>query len=175
MQKVLLSIAVLTISGCATHTDQNFINAQLDSQRLVYEAQKPLVEIIATPGQQVTGLGGIRVYMPVQAQQIQQSRPNEWAGVAGQALGVVGTVGGIYYAGRAAVNLANTVGTSNAAIASQIQAPGSITTNTLSGTGTLGSGAYATTDATHIPLVVTSPPPVVVNPVVVQPQVVVVP
>ena len=174
MKLLLLSISVLTITGCATHTDQSYINAQLDSQRLAYEAQKPLVEIIAQPGQQVTGLGGIRVYMPVQAQQIQQSRPNEWAGVAGQALGVVGTVGGIYYAGRAAVNLANTVGANNAAIASQIQAPGATTNNTLSGTGTLGSGAYGV-DTTHAPTVITTPNPLVVNPVVVQPQVVTVP
>jgi len=47
-------------------------------------------------------------------------------------------------------------------MAGQIQAPGTITTNTLSGTATLGSGAYSTQDRHDV----TTPAPVVISPVV---------
>ena len=177
----LLLICAALMTGCATTTDPAFLQAQLDAQKLAVAEQKPLVRFTAQPGQAITGLASFEVYMPTQATQIQQSRPNEWAGVVSQSIGVLGTLGGIYYAGKAAVGLASTVGSSNAAIAGQIQAPGAVTTTNI------GQGAYspATTTTTSTatptvvnqpaplvitqpqPLIVTQPQPVIVNPVIV--------
>lgn len=167
----VLLIAASILAGCASTGDKDYLQAQLAAAKEARADQKPLVKFTAHEGKDITGLASFEVYLPSAAPQLQQARPSEWAGVVGQALGVTGTVLGIRYAGQAAIGLANTVGSSNGVIAGQIQAPGSITTNTLSGTGTLGSGAYATTDTTHAPTVVTQPAPTVVTqpaPVIVQ-------
>lgn len=159
MKLILTTIAAITLTGCASNKE--FLQAQLDAQKVASESQKPLVEITAQPGQQITGLAGIKVYMPTQAPQIKQ-HVNEWASVVGQGLSVVGTLGGIKFAGDAAIGLSDSIGRNNAGIAGMIQAPTTNTT-TLSGTGTVGSGAFNATDSTHTPTVVNQPTPVIVR------------
>lgn len=192
MRKIVLPLCVIgLLAGCSTSGDyQAYLAAQTAANRQASEAQKPLVKLTAQPGQQITGLASLEVYTPVQAQQIQQARPNEWAAVVSQGLSVVGTVGGIVAAGRASVDLATAVGTSATAGYKYVQAPAanvttttdaSMTTTTTT-TSTVGdnSGANAgnsgtvvggdmpttttttSTDNTATPTVVTQPDPIIV-------------
>lgn len=166
---VLFSFALL-IQGCASTDYDNYIKAQTTANEMQLKAQKPLVEIEAVEGQQITGLKALRVYAPQQQAVIQQSRPNEWAGVVTQAIGVVGTVGGIVAAGNAAVSLTKQVGVASTTGYQYIQAPSSTVNTTMSNsTGVLGSGAYKL-DNTSTPTVVNQPQPVIVQ----QPQPVIV-
>lgn len=172
LKLTLLFVFAALAAGCSTTGDYKaYLQAQAEANRQAAEGQKPLVELTAQPGQPITGLSSLKVYPPTAAPVIQQSRPNEWAGVVGQGLGVLGTLGGIHYGGKAAVGLASEIRQAGTAGYAHIQAPGTVTTNTLSGTGTLGSGAYSHTDSTHAPTVVTTPDPVIVT----QPAPVIVP
>ena len=186
MKKIVLLIPFLT--ACASTDYNNYLKAQQEANAQAAQNRKPLIEITAQPGQAITGLAGLKVYMPESAPIIQQQRENEWARVVGQGLSVLGTVGGIYYGGKAAAGLASEVRQAGTAGYAHIQAPGAVTTttntNTLSGTGVLGSGTYSTDqhnisgsynpissnpldlrfDSTHAPTVVTQPAPVVVAP-----------
>lgn len=160
MKTLAACLAVVALTGCASNKE--FLQTQLDAQKMASEHQKPLVEITAQPGQQITSLSGIKVYMPNQQPQIRQAT-NEWAAVVSQGLGVVGTLGGIKFAGDAAVGLSNSIGKYNSEISGRVQAPGVVTTNTMtSSTGVLGSGTYGL-DSTHTPTVVTQPTPVIVT------------
>jgi hypothetical protein len=117
-------IACLLLTGCAS--DASYI-AYLEAQRAAtasaYAQQKPLIRIMAHEGREITGLAGIEVNLPVESPRVEQQRPSEWAGVVQTGLGVFGAVGGIFASGKAAKDLAVAVGTHNAAIAGQIQAP----------------------------------------------------
>jgi hypothetical protein len=168
------------LAGCASADYEAYLAAQTAAIREAQAAQKPLFELESEPGQVITGLRAVRVYMPVQAPVLQQSRPSEWAGVLGQGLAIGGTVLGIKYAGEAAANLAREVGGAASAGYPYIQAPQA---NQSVGAGILGAGIYtgelhgvlgsgSRTDSTHAPTVVTQPPPLVVEqppPVIVPP------
>ena len=189
--KTALLLVSFVIAGCASSPDyDSYLKAQTEANRQAQESQKPLVRLTAQPGQQITGLQSLEVFAPTSMPVIQQARPNEWAAVVGQGLGVLGTVGSIYYGGKAAASLASEVRQAGTAGYAHIQAPGAITTtststtttNTMSGTGVLGSGTYSTdqhnitssynpttgsynpVDSTHTPTVVFQPAPVVVTP-----------
>ena len=170
--KALISCLVLLTTGCASSGVEYaaYLKAQSDANAMHVQSQKPLVEIEAIEGQQITGLKSVRVYAPSSAPVIQQARPNEWAAVASQALGVVGTVGGIIATGKAAIGIAKEVRLGSTAGYSHVQAPTTTTTNTMSNSqGVLGSG---TVDTTHAPTVVNQPAPIIVTqpaPVVVTP------
>ena len=155
MKKIISSVlgVSLLISGCATTSkiDPNY-KAYLDAQQAnsaVHKQEIQLVRIKAKEGQTIT-LGGVdefTVSMPAPAsapvqQQVQQ--PSQWAGVVGQGLSVVGTVLGIKYAGQAAVNLSNSVGSAANHGYEFVQAPAAnvTTTSTISGSGVIGSGTY---------------------------------
>jgi hypothetical protein len=119
-----LIAAALLLTGCASDASYiAYLEAQRAAQTTAYQNARPLVKIVAHEGQQITGLAGIEINLPVDTPRVEQQRPSEWAGVASQALGVVGVVGGIYASGKAAKDLAVAVGTANSNIASQIQAP----------------------------------------------------
>ena len=109
-----LSVALCALlSACAGQSDYHaYLAAQQQMIRDAALAQKPLVRIEAEPGQTVTGLKSIEVYAPTSGQpaMIQQARPNEWVGVLGTGLQVLGVLGGIKYSGEAAVNLTRAVG-----------------------------------------------------------------
>ena len=190
--KTLISLAcVVSLVGCAsTQEYSQYVAAQQEANRLHVDTQKPLVRITAQPGMSVTGLSGLEVWMPGTAPVIQQARPNEWAGVVGQAIGVVGTIGGVYVGGKAAASLldsaakfvqpnanVSTVTTTNTTGA--VSNVGAVTTSTVgdnSGSNSGNAGRIAGTtmsDSTSTPTVVTQPAPVIVTqptPVVVQPS-----
>ncbi|GHU34240.1 hypothetical protein AGMMS50256_27600 [Betaproteobacteria bacterium] len=189
--RTLIVILLFVLSGCAS-TDYNaYLQAQQRAFAEAVSAQKPLVEIEAEPGQDIRGLRAVRIYTPVQAPQVQQARPSEWAATIEKGLGVVGTVLGIKYATDGAVRLSDSVGRGAAAAYPYVQTPqanvntfnntrtDTAQSQSIGGNGVLGSGTYGTYDATSIPTVVTQPPPVVVTqppPVVVtQPPPVIVP
>jgi hypothetical protein len=163
------------LAGCASTDYKSYLSAQQAAIRDAQIAQKPLFELEAEPGQSITGLRAVRVYMPVQAPAIQQARTSEWAGVIGQGLTIGGTVLGIKYAGDAATNLAGAVGSAANHGYQYIQAPQA---NQTIGSGFIGSGLYSgenggvlgsgsQVDTTHTPTIVEQPPPLVVDPVVV--------
>lgn len=110
--KILFAIpAVLALTGCASSGEyRDYLTAQHAVNELSVKEQKPLVRIEAQPGQQITGLAKIEVYAPQAVATVQQSRPNEWAGVANTALGITGTALGIKLGGDAAIGLAGAVG-----------------------------------------------------------------
>jgi hypothetical protein len=182
MKKIVLLIPFLT--ACASTDYNNYLKAQQEANAQAAQNRKPLIEITAQPGQAITGLAGLKVYMPESAPVIQQQRENEWARVVGQGLSVLGTVGGIYYGGKAAAGLASEVRQAGTAGYAHIQAPGAISTvtttttntttntNTMTGSeGVLGSGTYSL-DSTHTPTVVLQPDPIIVRPTIVEPTVI---
>lgn len=181
--KSTIIISALILSACATPGYDSYLQAQSEANRQALEAQKPLIKITAQPGQQITGLQSLEVYTPQQMPVIQQARPNEWAAVLGQAVGVVGQIGSIYYGGQAAIGIAGEIRQAGTAGYAHIQAPGAVTTttnttttstattNTMSNSnGVLGSGTYQI-DQTHVPTIVTpaivQPATPVITPVVV--------
>lgn len=141
----MATLVILLTAACSTTSDyKSYIQAQTDANRQAMEGQKPLVELIAQPGQQITGLAALRVYTPVPTPVIQQARPNEWAGVLVQTIGVAGTVLGIREAGKAAIGLADSVGRTGTSGYPYVQAPQA--SQTISGSGVIGTGSYATTN-----------------------------
>jgi hypothetical protein len=141
--KTIAAILAITLTGCSTTGDYStYVAAQAEANRQAFAEQKPLVRLTAQPGQAITGLAGLEVYMPGTAPTIQQARPNEWAGVVGQGLSVVGAVLGIKYAGEAAIGLANSVGNAGTAGYAHVQAPAAnVTTTTTTNTVGANSGA----------------------------------
>ena len=184
--KALVLLLPVILAGCATSEDYRaYLAAQEGANLRAYAERKPLVEIEAVPGQQITGLKAMRVYLPEQPQKIEQARPSEWAGIAGQALSIVGMWGGIYYSGKNAVDIANAVGgaatkgyqfvqpptvpqanvtTTSTSISTNSTRTETDTNTVLSGRGVIGNGTYSTLDQTATPTVVTQPPPVFVTP-----------
>ena len=156
MKFIIVAVMTIFTVGCSTTSGYGeYIKAQSEANRQAVESQKPLVRLVAQPGQAITGLASLKVYMPTSAPIIQQQRPNEWVGVFGQGLNVVGTVMGIKYAGQAAVNLADSIGNSNTAGYKYVQAPGSSPTvnttdsdNTSSSTSSTSSTTSNTTSTT---------------------------
>ena len=148
------SFLAVFATGCASDAAYlSYLEAQRNAQSTAYANQKPLVRITAQEGQAITGLAGIEINLPTEAPRVEQQRPSEWAGVMSQALGVAGVVGGIYASGKAAKDLAGAVGMANTSIASQIQAPGAVTTTTSTTSSTVAetdsrNTATTTTTAT---------------------------
>lgn len=171
MKKSLLILAAtLALAGCATDKNyQAYLTAQDGANRQAQTEQKPLVRLTAQPGQAITGLQSLEVYTPAAASVIQQARPNEWAGVVGQALNVVGTVAGIRAAGQAAVGLADSVGRSSTTGYQYVQAAPTITTTTDRHDVMNPAPVVVTPVTPVVPTVITpviTTPPVVVQPVV---------
>lgn len=104
MKIILALVVALALTGCASDGYQQYLSAQ----SAAIQSQKPMLEIVAQPGQPITGLASIRVYGP--GMSIQQERPNEWAAVVASGLQVAGVVGGIVAAGQASANLVDSVG-----------------------------------------------------------------
>lgn len=192
--KLIPILCALSLTGCAsTQEYSQYVAAQQEANRAHIDTQKPLFRITAQPGVSITGLAGLEVYMPSAAPVIQQARPNEWVGVIGQAVGVVGVIGGIYAGGKATSSLLDSVGkfvqpnasnstvtttNSTGAVTTTTSNVGPVSTTTVgdnSGANAGNSGRIAGTtmsDATSKPTVVTQPAPLVVTqpaPIVIQP------
>ncbi|GHU34891.1 hypothetical protein AGMMS50256_29210 [Betaproteobacteria bacterium] len=176
----LAALTALTLSGCASTDYNQYVQAQQQAFSEAQANQKPLLKIVALPGQSIN-LQSIEVNLPVNPPQIQQARPNEWAPVLGQGLQVVGTVLGIKYAVDGAVRLSDSAGRNAAAGYPYVQAPAAAqanitntstsftntettSTQSIGGDGVLGNGVYGRLDATSAPTVVTQPSPVIVPP-----------
>lgn len=106
-----LLMAALLTAGCASSEEKTaYLNAQLEALKL----QKPILELRAKPGESIElkGVEALLVHAPLgggAGGQIRQHQ-NEWAPVAREGLGILGVVGGIYFAGEKAVQLAEVVG-----------------------------------------------------------------
>lgn len=111
MKTALLSLcAVLTLSGCGGKAYQSYLEAQLKLTTAALANHKPLVKITAQDGQTITGLSSIEVHAPQALPQVQQQRPNEWAGTIERvAVGAL-SLGGAKIAADAAIGLTREVG-----------------------------------------------------------------
>lgn len=141
-----LALAMLIawiLGGCAASPDYtNYLTAQTNAN--MNHVQKPLLVLEGHNGQPITGLARVEVNMPTQAPVIQQARPNEWAGVASQALGVVGVIGGVMATGKAMSGVAEAVGQSSTVGYQYVQTPQAnvTTTTTTTTTDNSISGSY---------------------------------
>lgn len=150
MKTLIALFVAVSLVGCAGSDYGQYVKAQSEANRLAVETQKPLVRLTAQPGQAITGLAGLEVYMPTSAPVIQQARPNEWVGLLGQGLGIAGTVIGIREAGKAAVGLADSVGRAGTTGYQYIQTPqANVSTVTTTTTTTDSSNRAVTTDSSN--------------------------
>ena len=106
-----LLLAALLAAGCAGNEEKTaFLSAQLEAMKL----QKPLLELRARPGEQIElrGVEALIIHAPQAGAASIKPLQSEWAPVAREGLGILGVVGGIYFAGEKAVQLAEVVGRS---------------------------------------------------------------
>lgn len=179
-------LAALALTACASPDYAQYSKAQTDIATARHGADaaryRALSDIAATGDSSAKvaavmalamGSQGSAAQATMQAPQASQAL--QWASILVPGLT---QVAGMRYQHLSAVvqsnNSAAVAQSTNAAfvgMAGKIQAPGSVTTNTLSGVGTLGGGAYATTDRNDTTATdrhdVTTPAPVVVVPVII--------
>jgi hypothetical protein len=147
--KVTMLFSLIFLAGCSTAGDyKEYLAAQSAANDQAAKNQKPLLEIEAMEGQSITGLKAVRVFTPTQAPQIQQMRESDFVAALRTVAPIVGTTLGIKYAAQGAVNLAATVGQSNALIAGKIQAPAANITTTTNTTDSHNAVATTTNTAT---------------------------
>jgi len=140
-----LSIA---LAGCASNDYAQYLTAQSEANRASQDLQKPIVRLTAHPGMPITGLASLEVFAPQQLPVIQQARANEWAGVLGQGLSILGTVGSLYVGGKATLGVANAMAGASTAGYRYIQAPAAnVTTTTAPVTTTTAPVTTTTTTA----------------------------
>ena len=151
--KLIIALLCISIAGCATDktkADQITHAGLVDGA--IAAAQAPLFKLSCP----ATGciLGSLEVGNPgagAQLADVVKVVMTPQVSEAGQnfraVLGVLGQVGGYAIIGHAASQIVGKVVggytsgfSSNVAIANKIQAPGSITTNTIGGQGVIGSG-----------------------------------
>lgn len=187
---VTLIFFALTLTGCASNDYAQYSKAQTDIATARHAADaakyKAMSDIAASgdSGAKIAAVmamalgGNSGVQTTIQAPQASQAL--QWASVLvpgltsvmGMRYNYLSTVTQSNNAAATAISTNSTF----AGIAGKIQAPGAITTTTLSGTGNLGSGTYSTADRHDV--LNTSPvitPVVQVVPTVVTPVVQVVP
>jgi len=191
--KYLIILIALALTGCASDDYTQYAKAQSDiaTARANYDAARyQALASIASKGDSASGVAAVMaIALGSGSQQGQQqvAAPQRSDALQWAAILVPGLTQAYAIAKSAdvAINSSNNAYLTSAAttsafvgIAGKIQAPGAITTTTdrhdtvttLSGTGTLGSGAYSITDD-HT----TTPAPVVITPVTPTVPVVVVP
>lgn len=113
--KLILLAAIALVVGCASNPSAE----QAYYQAASAEQGRPLVELVAEPGQAITGLQSLRVYAPSTAggvRQYQKQYHPAW-GIAASAV-QIGLP--IYLGGKAAVDLADSVGKSVGAVARDV-------------------------------------------------------
>lgn len=148
--KILMGLSLLALSGCAASPDYNtYVRAQSDANAA--HVQKPLLVLEAHDGQPITGLARVEVNMPTQAPVIQQARPNEWAAVVSQGLGILGAVGGVVATGKAMEGVANAVIGGQAPMTPNITTTNTTnTTTTTTSTDSSINGSYNPSTPTTI-------------------------
>ncbi len=109
---ILWLLAAVLAAGCASSEEKTaYLNAQLEALKL----QKPILELRAKAGESIElkGVEALLVHAPLDGGNgggLVRPHQNEWAPVAREGLGILGVVGGIYFAGEKAVQLAEVVG-----------------------------------------------------------------
>lgn len=146
MRTFLIAAILVAVAGCATSNEQAYYDALA---KIHSRPTMPLVELVAQPGQQITGLQSLKVYAPENGQsgavvpQYREQHHPAW-GIAATAV-QVGLP--IYLGGQAAIGLSKAVGDRVGAVAR---------------------------DVTVVdPVIVTQPDPTIVqtpDPIIVQPQ-----
>jgi len=190
--KSLTLLSLLVLAGCASPEYAQYSKAQTDiavARHTADAAKYKAMADIAAQGDSsakvaavmAMALGSNTNGAQTAIQAPQANAALQWASILVPGLTQVAGMRYNYLSQQTASNNATALGISTnttfAGISGKIQAPGPITNNTLSGTGTLGSGAYSTQDRHDV----TSPTPVVVTPVtptvpvIVNPPVVVTP
>lgn len=192
MKTILTLItAMLVLTGCASTDYAQYSKAQTDIATARHNADAEKYKAFAAIAQQGDATAKVAAVMAMAMGQGGSGAPNtlqapqtnealQWASILVPGLTQVMGMRYNYLSAQTQSNNATALGISTngtfSDIAGKIQAPGSVTTNTLSGTGTLGSGAYSTQDrhdvVTPAPVITPVTPivPVVVNPpVVIQP------
>jgi len=174
MRNVVVLLSVTLLSGCmasfggATYSRSDRIEAEAAyyslQRTMATQPPQPLFELIAQPGQEISGLASIRVYQPQQSgsrapvQYTPYTHPG-WA-LAGQ---VANTVLPILGTGWASYKLADTIGTSIAGVARNptiVHAP----------EPTVVVQPPPTVVPAPAPVIVPAPDPVIVYPVIVEPR-----
>lgn len=179
---LLLVLSAFALLGCASPEYAQYSKAQTDiavARHAAEAAKYKALSEIASGGNgdakvaavMALALGGQGAQQPT-LQAPQASQALQWASILVPGLTQVAGMRYNYLSTVAQSNNSASVSMSTNAtfanLAGKIQAPGSITNNTLSGVGTLGSGAYSTTDRNDV----TTPAPVVVAPVISPPVVI---
>lgn len=172
--KHLIIIAALAIAGCAS---PDYAQYAKSAEASSVARSKALSDIAASGDSSAKVAAVMALALGAGNNTLAAPAPNaalQWASILVPSLTQVAGMRYQYLGQQTASNNAAAVAISTNAtmqgISGQIQAPGAITTNTLSGTGTLGSGAYTTSDnhtTTPAPVIT----PVVTNPTVIQPVV----
>ena len=203
--KILTLLCAVVLTGCSTAEYDRYAKAQTDIAVARHQAEaekyKAMSEI-AKAGDSAAkvaavmamAMGSNNSTTATAIQPPQTSEALQWASILVPGLTQVVGMRYNYMSQKVSSDNAAVLGVSTnntfANMAGKIQAPGSISTTTLSGTGNLGSGTYTTTDrndvttptpvvvappvpvivAPPIPVIVTPPAPVVVPPVVAPPS-----
>lgn len=107
LASLLILAVVAGLAGCASKEE---VLAYYQANLEAIKAQKPLVELEAQPGQEITGLKALRVYAPLAGGgRVAQHEDPGWK-VLGQGIGAAAAVGGAYVALDGANKIAGTVG-----------------------------------------------------------------
>jgi len=158
---ILPIFLVVALAGCASTEYAQYSKAQTDIATARHTADaakyKALADIAASGDSSAKvaavmalALGGGQGAGPVALAAPQSSSALQWASILVPGLTQVAGMRYAFLSQQTASNNATSLGISTnstfAGIAGKIQAPGSVTTNTLSGTGALGGGTYTTSD-----------------------------
>lgn len=182
--KVILLSSVLVLQACANTEYLAYSRAQTEievSKNIALSAKYKAMETIAASGDATAKVAAVMALSmnsqggSSQSSSIAAPAPNQalqWASVlvpgVTQVLGMRYNYLSTVQQSNNSAAVAQSTNASFVGIAGKIQATNTNTTNTiLSGTGSLGTGTYTTTDNTSVPTVVTQPTPTVVNPLVV--------
>lgn len=140
MKAVLAVLMLALVAGCSNNPTAE----QAYYQAAAAQQDRPMVELVAEPGQAITGLQSLKIYAPNQGgvQQYRKQYHPAWS-ILGNALQIGLPV---YLGGKAAVDLADTVGRRVGDVARDV-----------------------TVVEQPAPTIVTQPDPTIVDPVVVPP------
>lgn len=194
--KTLAILTALALTGCASPDYAQYSKAQTDiatARHAADAAKYKAMSDIAASGDSAAKVAAVMAMALGQGsgaqntiQAPQASQALQWAQVLVPGLTQVAGMRYQYLSQQTQSNNATALGISTnstfAGIAGRIQAPGAVTTTTttdrhdtvttLSGTGTLGSGAYSTTDRNDVTSPIVQIVPTVIQPTVLQPTVI---
>lgn len=186
--KLIGLVLITTLMGCASTEYAQYSKAQVEIATAKHNADTAKYNAFAAIAQQGDATAKVAAVMAMALgsnstgvqSDVQAPQPNQalqWASILVPSITQVAGMRYNYLSQQTASNNATALGLStNSAfvgLASRIQAPGSTTTTTLSGTGNLGSGTYSLVDRNDVTTTTTQAAPIVpvvqVVPTVIQP------